>query len=191
MAKRTPIKKRKKTSNEGLIEGCLKDVQSVTAEWTLLQPFIDGVTLREVKNVPKENGHLTEIFRTDWALDKGKVEQIFQVSLLPGGLSAWHTHRFTTDRLFVNSGLVKLVLYDARVESPTYGMVNVFRLGTLRPGLVLVPPGVWHGVQNLGSEMGLVLNLVDKAYQYEDPDHWRLPWDTDKIPYRFTKGVNS
>jgi len=180
-----------KTSNNGMIAGCRKDGQSAMADWSLLQPFIAGVKLREVKHVAKENGHLTEIFRKDWALDTGEVDQVFQVSLLPGGLSAWHTHQLTTDRLFVNSGQVKVVLYDARKVSPTYRMVNVFRLGTVRPALVVIPPGVWHGVLNLGSEAGLVLNLVDKAYQYEDPDHWRLPWDTDKIPYRFNKGVNS
>ncbi|MGV3756801.1 MAG: cupin domain-containing protein [Verrucomicrobiota bacterium] len=175
----------------GMIAESQKDGQSVTADWTQLQTLIDGVKLREVKHVSKENGYLTEIFRKDWALDTGEVDQVFQVSLLPGGLSAWHTHAVTIDRLFVNSGLVKVVLYDARADSPTYKMVNVFRLGTVRPGLVVIPPGVWHGVQNLGGEAGLVLNLVDKAYNYENPDHWRLPWDTDKIPYRFTKGVNS
>lgn len=176
---------------EGLIEGCLKDEQSVTSNWIPLQALIDGVILREVKHVTKENGYLTEVFREDWGLDTGKIDQVFQVALLPGGLSAWHTHRLTTDRLFVTSGQVKVVLYDARESSATYGLMNVFRLGTTRPALVLVPPGVWHGVQNLGPDMGMVLNMVDKAYQYEDPDHWRLPWDTDKIPYRFTKGVNS
>ncbi|HEY1169849.1 MAG TPA: dTDP-4-dehydrorhamnose 3,5-epimerase family protein [Verrucomicrobiae bacterium] len=178
-------------AEEGLLAGCRKDVQSITADWTPLQSLIEGVKLREVKHVPKENGHLTEIFRKDWALDTGEIDQVFQVSLLPGGLSAWHTHRVTTDRLFITGGLVKIVLYDARQGSSTFGLVNVFRLGTTRPGLVVIPPGVWHGVQNLGSDMGQVLNLVDKAYQYEDPDHWRLPWDTDKIPYRFSKGINS
>jgi dTDP-4-dehydrorhamnose 3,5-epimerase len=27
--------------------------------------------------------------------------------------------------------------------------------------------------------------MVDRAYTYEDPDHWRLPPDTREIPYRF------
>jgi len=187
----TKARKAKSSGSKGLIAGCRKDSQSVTAEWSSLQSLIAGVKLREVKHVAKDNGHLTEIFRKDWALDTGEVDQVFQVSLLPGGLSAWHTHMHTIDRLFINQGLVKVVLYDARESSPTYKMVNVFRLGTVRPALLIIPPGVWHGVQNLADSIGLVLNLVDKAYEYKDPDHWRLPWDTDKIPYRFSKGVNS
>ena len=49
---------------------------------------------------------------------------------------------------------------------------------------VTIPPGVWHGVVALGPETALLLNLVDKAYAYDAPDHWRLPPDTDQIPYK-------
>ncbi len=76
------------------------------------------------------------------------------------------------------------MLYDARPDSPTAGRVNEFRLGERRPGLVIVPPGVWHGLRNLLSETSTVLNLVDRAYDYEDPDHWRVPPDSPEIPYR-------
>jgi dTDP-4-dehydrorhamnose 3,5-epimerase-like enzyme len=40
------------------------------------------------------------------------------------GVSAWHTHEFTADRLFVNMGRIKVVLYDDRADSPTYGLKN-------------------------------------------------------------------
>ena len=113
------------------------------------------------------------------------MDQVFQVLLQPNGLSAWHAHAVTTDRLFVNHGQIKIVLYDARPQSPTHGVINEYRLGTVRPALLVVPPQVWHGVQNLSHEPSLLLNLVDEAYRYEDPDHWRLPPDTDQIPYSF------
>jgi dTDP-4-dehydrorhamnose 3,5-epimerase len=47
---------------------------------------------------------------------------------------------------------------------------------------------VWHGIQNLRQSPAVVLNLVDQAYSYEDPDHWRLPWDSPQIPFRFPNG---
>jgi len=178
--KKTPV-----TAASCQLSGMEKDAQSVTADWQLLQPLIDGVRLKEVLHVPKESGHLTEIWRKEWALDSGPVEQVFQVQLKPGGVSAWHTHLLTIDRLFANHGQVKVVLYDARKNSPTYQRLNIFRIGTVRPTLVIVPPGVWHGVENIGSEPALLLNLVDYAYQYKDPDHWRLAADSNEIPYRF------
>lgn len=169
-----------------LLEGTVKDRQSITSDWEFTnQTMITGVVLREVKNVIKGNGALTEIFRRDWEMDDLPVDQVFQVTLSPGGISAWHTHEVTTDRLFVNHGVIRIMLYDAREDSPTYGVLNEFKLGTMRPGLVVVPPKVWHGVQNLSESPSLLLNLVDRAYRYEDPDHWRLPQDTSLIPYKF------
>ena len=54
-----------------------------------------------------------------------------------------------------------------------------------RPALVTVSPGVWHAVANTSEEEAGLLNLVDQAYDYEDPDHWWLPMTTEKIPYSF------
>ncbi len=174
-------------SGDWLLEGATKHEQSITSDWqpTQLQ-LIDGVYVKEMRNVPSGYGFLTEIFRTEWNLGIGTVDQVFQATLFPGRISAWHAHEVTVDRLFVNQGMVKVVLYDARTDSPTYRLINEFRLGVHRPALVVVPPKVWHGIQNVWNEVSSVINLVDQAYRYEDPDHWRLPWDTDKIPYSFT-----
>jgi dTDP-4-dehydrorhamnose 3,5-epimerase len=116
------------------------------------------------------------------------VDQVFQVMMNPGVISGWHTHQRTTDRLFVSHGVILIVLYDSRADSPTLGLVNEFRFGVARPALLTIPPGVWHAVRNLSAEPSILLNLTDCAYTYEDPDHWRLPLDTDKIPYRFSQG---
>jgi dTDP-4-dehydrorhamnose 3,5-epimerase len=167
------------------LPGAIKDKQSVTADWTVLDDRIDGVELIEVRNVIANSGHTTEVVRRDWFGGALEIDQVFQVTLGPHGISAWHVHLDTTDRLFVNSGQVKIVLYDSRADSPTGGQVNEFRLGDRRPGLVIVPRGVWHGIQNLLGTESRVLNLVDVAYEYEDPDHWRLPADTAEIPYSF------
>jgi dTDP-4-dehydrorhamnose 3,5-epimerase len=105
--------------------------------------------------------------------------------LEPGAISAWHAHAHTTDRLFVSHGLMRIILYDARIGSPTHGVLNQMRFGTIRPALVCVPPQIWHGVQNVSSGAAILLNIVDVAYSYSDPDHWRVPEDCSDIPFRF------
>jgi dTDP-4-dehydrorhamnose 3,5-epimerase len=163
-----------------------QDRQSITADWQLPQDLIAGVRVKEVRNVVKNNGDvLCEVFRRDWLLDEGVVDQVFQVAMNPGVISGWHSHRTTTDRLFVSQGVIQIVLYDSRIDSGTCGRVNEFRFGTVRPALVTVPPAVWHAVRNLSSTPSVLLNLTDRSYAYEDPDHWRLPLDTEQIPYRF------
>lgn len=174
------------------LDNMKKDAQSITAAW---QPskaeLIEGVQVKEVKNVMKNNGILTEIYRKDWLLDTLPVEQIFQVLLEAGAISAWHAHEKATDRLFVASGMIQIVLFDARKNSSTYGKLNVFRFGASRPALVTVPPQVWHGVQNISSQPALLLNAVDQAYQYEDPDHWRIPQDDPQIPFEFKNTLDA
>jgi len=167
------------------LRGSVRDEQSVTADWQRVDAgLIDGVALFEMKNVLGQHGHLTEIYRSDWKLDDAGVEQVFQTVFEAGGVSAWHAHELTRDRLFVSVGTMRIVLYDARPDSPSCGRVNELRLGAPRPGLVSIPPKVWHGVENLSSERAVLLNLVDRAYRYERPDHLRLPADSDQIPYR-------
>jgi dTDP-4-dehydrorhamnose 3,5-epimerase len=100
-------------------------------------------------------------------------------------VSGWHAHAGTIDRLFVSVGQVRVVRFDNRPASPTRGLVNEFRFGSVRAGLICVPPRVWHGIQNMHHEPSVVLNLVDRAYSYERPDHWRVPHNTPHIPYRF------
>ncbi len=170
----------------GYLRGSVQDQQSVTKDWESLQPLIEGVELLEMKSVLKDNAYLTEIYREDWNLKSG-VRHVFQEVLNPYAITAWHLHEHTTDRLFVGMGALKIVLYDAREGSKTQGLLNVFRLGSFRPGLVVIPPGIWHGIMNIAVGPTLVINLTDQEYEYEGPDHWRLPLDTDQIPYRFSE----
>lgn len=163
-----------------------KDAQSVLPDWTLVTTReIAGVIAREVKTVLTSNGSLVELIRTEWLSDRTSVNQVNLHTIDPGCISAWHVHQVTTDRLFCISGRVLLVLYDARVGSPTHGVVAEYRFGPQRPALVVVPPGVFHGVKALGSQPAMLVNMVDHAYQHDDPDHWRVPEESPEIPYRF------
>ncbi len=108
---------------------------------------------------------------------------MFRSEILPGAVSAWHSHDATTDRLFVARGELLIVLFDARDDSPTCGSINKFRFGVLRPALTLVPPGVWHGVRNVGVEAASLVDMVDRAYSYDEPDHWSVPEDSPDLPY--------
>lgn len=169
-----------------LLAGSTKDAPSVTAAWEPLAfDFIEGVVAREIKHVVTSNGVMTEVYRKDWGLEPGDCEHVFARTIFPGKVSAWHAHGLTTDRLFVLQGYARIALYDSRPDSPTCGKLNEFRVSGLRPTLLIVPPKVWHAVQNIGPETITVLNAVSRAYVYDDPDHWRLPENSPSIPFQF------
>ena len=49
----------------GALPGATRDAQSITRDWQLLREPIAGVDVREVKNILKDNGCLTEVWRDD------------------------------------------------------------------------------------------------------------------------------
>lgn len=182
------VKASVKAGGDWLVAGARQDPQSITREWRPTDlDLIAGVIVREMRPVLTGYGHLTEMLRSEWLNGADQVGQIFTSTLMPGRISAWHAHAETTDRLFVAAGMLRVVLYDAREDSPTYGRVNDIRLGALRPALVVVPPRVWHGTQNIGAEPSVLINAVDVAYRYEAPDHWRVAPDCPEIPYQFPR----
>jgi dTDP-4-dehydrorhamnose 3,5-epimerase len=164
------------------------DPQTVTEDWMPVEPCpIVGVVVKEIRSVPTGTGVLTEVFRADWGLDRLPVTQVFQRTLDPGSISGWHAHAIATDRLFCAIGRIRMALYDGRKASSSHGVVWTRVFGRDRPLTVIVPPGIWHGVQSVSAEPSCVINVVDHAYAYDRPDHWRLPHDTKEIPYTFPR----
>jgi dTDP-4-dehydrorhamnose 3,5-epimerase len=163
-----------------------KDAAHIDRDWVIDRQLIDGVRCREVRNVVTANGITTELFRPDWEIADGAIQQAIHVALRGGAVSAWHQHRTRWDFLFVVAGHLRLVLHDPRPDSPTFDQIDVLHLSPMRPTLTSVPPHVWHGVQNLSTGTTCFVNFFDRPYEYEDPDEWRLPPDAAEIPYRFS-----
>ncbi len=166
-----------------MIPAARKDGPQVTPEWRKIHDAIDGVHVREVLHVPRDHGVITEVFRPEWDPSGFPIVHIYQSRLFPAAIGAWSCHARTVDRLFVNQGHLKVVLYDGREESATYRRVMELHVGDARPAFVVIPIGIWHGLQNLGTIDALVLNCPSRAYDYADPDHYRLPYDSPEIPY--------
>lgn len=166
-----------------MLPGARKDTQHVTNDWQKVMIPIEGVSIREVLHVPRDHGVITETFRPEWDPSGLPVVHVYQSRLFPAAIGAWSCHLQTVDRLFVNQGHLKIVLYDDRETSKTRGQLMELHVGDSRPTFLVIPIGVWHGLQNLGATDALVLNYPTKAYNYEDPDHYRLPYDSSEIPY--------
>jgi dTDP-4-dehydrorhamnose 3,5-epimerase len=174
-----------------MLAGARKDSQLITPAWKKLEEVIEGVVLHEVLHVPRDHGVITELYRPEWDPTGQPIVHAYQSRLFPGAVGAWSCHAKNIDRLFVNQGHLKVVLFDSREQSRTSGRLNEFHVGDARPTFLIIPTGVWHGLQNLGSSDALVLNFPTNAYDYGDPDHYRLPYDTTEIPYTWVHGGSS
>ena len=148
--------------------------------------LIEGVAVKDLKLVPDERGFLMEILRRDDPLFQ-QFGQAYITAAYPGVVKAWHYHRHQTDYFCVLSGMAKVVLYDAREGSPTHGQVNEFFLGEQRRQLLVIPPLVYHGFKNIGTELCLLLNLPTELYDYAGPDELRAPPHGGPVPYDWAR----
>jgi len=146
--------------------------------------MMEGVKTKQLRIIPDERGWLMEILRCDDEFFT-KFGQVYLTTAYPDIVKAWHMHKIQTDNFSCIHGMMKVVLYDARKESLTFGEINEFILGEKNPMLISVPPFVYHGFKAIGSETAYFLNVPTEPYNYKEPDEYRLPPDTDKIPYKW------
>ncbi len=160
-----------------------------TPEGALRIDLIDGVQYRLARPVSHRHGHLTEAFRADWGVTDAPVVQVNVSVTFPGKIRAWGIHRFTIDRLFAATGSLRIVCYDGRHGSRTFGRVNEFFLGGRNQGLVVIPLGVFHGWKNIGEGEATIVSMPSQLYDHDGPDRWELMWDSAAarkiIPYEW------
>ena len=164
-------------------ERARKDVATVTADGELIQDLISGVALRRTPTHADERGTLCEILDDRWGFTDDPIVYVYHVTIRPGQVKGWVVHRTQNDRLFAYAGRLKVVLYDGRAHSETFGRVNVFHLGDHDRALLSIPAGVYHGVRNVGDVEAAFVNLPSQPYEHDDPDKYRLPLDNDVIPF--------
>jgi dTDP-4-dehydrorhamnose 3,5-epimerase len=144
--------------------------------------MIEGVEIKKLKAIPDERGRLMEILRSDDEIFQ-KFGQVYMTTTYPGVIKAWHYHKIQTDSVVVLKGMLKLALYDPREGSSTQGKVGEFFIGEHNPLLIQIPPQVYHGWKCVSQQEAIVVNCPTEPYNYKDPDEYRLPFDTDQIPY--------
>jgi dTDP-4-dehydrorhamnose 3,5-epimerase len=166
----------------------VKDRQTVNADGQWTDPPIDGVIVRFQAPVEDERGEIVEVYRPSWGVLPDPVVYVYQISVLPGVVKGWVVHRRQEDRLFVSRGRLRFGLFDGRAKSPTYRKLSVFTLSDRRRALVVIPRGVYHGVENVGTEEAFYLNMPTRPYDHADPDKYRLPLQNDLIPFAFGRG---
>jgi dTDP-4-dehydrorhamnose 3,5-epimerase len=167
-----------------LFRETVKDAQTVTPDGESVQELIDGVAVRHATTHADERGDLCEIWDERWGFTPQTVPYVYFVELRPGSVRGWIVHLEQDDRLFIASGSIKVALYDAREDSVSVGLVNTFFFGTHDRALVRIPPGVFHAVKNVGHTDAVFVNLPSRPYLHEDPDKYRIPSDSEAVPYR-------
>jgi dTDP-4-dehydrorhamnose 3,5-epimerase len=148
--------------------------------------MIIGVKTKLLKVIPDERGRLMEMLRSDEEIFMS-FGQVYMTTAYPGVVKGWHYHKVQYDNMIVVKGMMKIVLYDNRMDSPTYKEVNEFFLGDYNPQLLQIPPLVFHGFKCISESEALVINIPTEVYNYSLPDEYRVPPHDNDIPYDWNR----
>lgn len=148
--------------------------------------MIHGAIVTPLRVMADERGRLMEMLRSD---DPNFIRfgQSYMTTAYPGVVKAWHYHKNQIDNFVVVHGMMKVVLYDPREDSPTRGEVNEFFLGVYNPIRLTIPNLVYHGFKCISVHEAICINTPTQLYNYKEPDEYRLPAHGDDIPYDWSR----
>lgn len=159
--------------------------RDVTEKWLrsldfVVQPAtrvtIEGVRVRDLTVNLDGRGDVTELWSSAWAKDGIlPVAHAYQSATDLGVVKCWHLHEVHTDQFTVTRGKLQVTIVDLREDSPTFRHVNRLFLGSLRPRLIQIPPGLMHGWKALTAPEVLVVNF--QTHVYDPADEFKFAWD--------------
>jgi dTDP-4-dehydrorhamnose 3,5-epimerase len=165
-------------SEEGVLaavaRAAQRDARTVDTGGKLLPPSIDEVKVKRLTTHVDPRGGLTAVLDIRDPFWEEPVVYVYEFTINPGRIKGWGMHEKQTDRYFVGNGNIRVVLFDGREDSPTAGSLVELHFSELCPGLVSIPPGVWHADHNWGDTKARVLNIPTRAYDPDEPDKFRI-----------------
>lgn len=142
--------------------------------------MIAGVVITPLTQIHDERGKVMHMLRRDSDVFL-QFGEIYFSSVNPGAVKAWHRHKEMTLNYAVISGSLKLVLFDDRHGSITFGETQEIFLSPENYLLVTVPPLVWNGFKAVGSSTAILANCATLPHSPDEIE--RLDPSAEAIGY--------
>lgn len=143
---------------------------------------IDGVTVRDLVEHVDQRGSVQKIVGAH-SPEQPVFGEVYASLTNPGVVKAWHLQAEQTNLLSCVAGRLRLVVHDARPDSPTRGRTLEVELGDGARRLVRIPPGVVYGWKSVGEQTAILVNVSDRPH---DPSTSRkIDPASDEVPYAF------
>jgi dTDP-4-dehydrorhamnose 3,5-epimerase len=91
----------------------------------------------------------------------------------PNVVKGWHRHKLQTDFWMCVQGHLKVGLYHEESDR-AWAIVT----GEKRPGVVIIPPPLWHGAATVGPTPAALLYYLTHQFNPQQPDEARRAWDS-------------
>lgn len=163
------------------------DRPTVDAEGRRRETGLDGVVLHMLGPLHADHrGTMLQVIDARHAFWQAPIVYAYRFTVRAGRIKGWGMHRLQSDRYLATSGRLRVVLYDGRTASPSYQRFAEFHFADETPGLLCIPPGVWHADQNTGDRDVVVINFPTRPYDHDKPDKYRIDPSSGDIPFDWT-----
>ena len=142
--------------------------------------MIDGVIISPLRKICDERGMIMHMLRADSSHFE-KFGEIYFATAYPGVIKGWHLHTEQVQNYCVVVGMIKLVIYDDRRESATFGELMELFIGEDNYCLVRIPTGVINGWKCIGDKTAILANCSTQTHK--EGEMLRYEPFGDKVPY--------
>ena len=147
------------------------------------------INIHELSNTPlkifsDERGSVMRFLKSNSASFTDFGEAYFS-KINHGVVKGWKLHENVSQNFSVPHGVIKVVVYDNREDSPTEGVINEFILNSSDHYTILsIPKGVWYSFKGLTEGYSLLANIINIDHSLA-VSHV-LPLDNEIVPYKWT-----
>jgi len=151
-----------------------------------MESLILGVEIKPLVSHQDSRGFFREIVRSSDPFFAEGFGQWSHSKMAFNTVKAWHFHHLQIDWWYVPMGGAQVVLFDNRVESPTYQKKLEIVLGEpedckgAETKVVRIPQGVLHACKVL-TPLAHLFYITSRTY--DSNDEGRLPFNTPEVPH--------
>ena len=145
-----------------------------------MQSKIDGVKITPLKIISDHRGSVMHMLRNDSDIFQ-KFGEIYFSTIFEKKIKAWHLHKEATLNYACVYGKVRLVLFDDRKNSKSFGILEEFNLSLENYSLISIPPNIWNGFKGLGSKHSIIANCLN--IPHNEKEMVRLELDDSYFKY--------
>ena len=142
---------------------------------------IGGVQITPLKQICVDGGDVYHAMKQNDAGYEGFGEAYFSF-VHSNAVKAWKQHTSMTLNLVVPVGVVRIVMVDERIDSPTCGQFQEVTLSPENYQRITVPPMLWVGFQGLADIKSMMLNMANIVHNPKESNNK----DIEEIQFDWT-----
>ena len=132
-----------------------------------MEKNIEGVKITPLKIIADDRGSVMHMMRNDSKVFD-KFGEIYFSTIFKGKIKAWHLHKEATLNYACVYGEVKLVLFDERNGSSTFGEYQELLLSLKNYNLITIPPNIWNGFKGCNDQFSIIANCLNLPHNEKE-----------------------